>query len=346
MVYNSVLVRGAGPTYSATPGTHPLIPEDVSREIVKSTTEDSAVLSMFKHRTMSSAQQRMPVLATKPQAYFVTGLSGDPRADTGWKQTTSIAWANKFLDAEELAVIVPVPEKLLDDVDYDIWGEIKPEIVEAMAVALDAAVLFGFNSPASWPNSIVEGALAVGNVVIQGTGIDVADDINSVMAAVEIDGFDVNGFFVKNSMKAELRGLRDLNQAFIYQPVTGVANTVYKGTIFGEKAVSSKSGIFEAEIAGDYGRTDGIKAIAGDWSQGIIGIRQDLTWKMLDQAVITDAAGLVIWNLPQQDMVAMRVVARYGFQVPNPINRMNMTETGAGGRYPFAVLQEEGAVIP
>src|SRR6185369_10209627 len=101
-------------------------------------TEDSAVLSMFKHRTMSTAQQRMPVLATKPTAYFVTG-------DTGLKQTTSISWSNKFIDAEELAVIVPVPEKLLDDVDYDIWGEIKPEIVEAMAVALDAAILFGFN---------------------------------------------------------------------------------------------------------------------------------------------------------------------------------------------------------
>jgi len=36
-------------------------------------------------------------------------------------------------------------------------------------------------------------------------------------------------------------------------------------------------------------------------------------------------------------MVAMRVVARYGFQVPNPLNRMNMTEAT---RYPFAVLQE------
>ncbi len=332
MAYANVLTRGAAPTYSATPGTHPLIPEDVSRQIIKATTQKSAVLSMFKKRTMTTAEQRMPVLATKPTAYFVTG-------DTGLKQTTSISWANKFLDAEELAVIIPIPEKLLDDTDYDIWGEIRPEIEEAIAVALDAAILFGFNKPASWPASIVAAAIAAGNTVTQGTGIDVADDINNVMAAVEADGYDVNGFFIRNSVKAELRGLRDANNAFIFQPNNaGLTDTTYRGTIYGEKAVASISGIFEAEDAGTYGRTvNSIKLIAGDWTQGIIGVRQDVTWKMLDQAVITDAAGQIVFNLPQQDMVAMRVVCRYAFQVPNPLNRMNMVEAN---RYPFAVLRD------
>lgn len=334
MSYGAALTRGSGPTYSSTPGTHPLIPEDVSREIIKSTTQASAVLSMFKHRTMSRAEQRMAVLASKPTAYFVNG-------DTGLKQTTSISWANKFLDAEELAVIVAIPEKLLDDVDYDLWGEIKPEIIEAMGIALDAAVLFGYNKPASWPASIVSAAIAAGNTVTQtaqSSTHDVADDINSTMAAVEIDGYDVNGFFIRNSMKAELRGLRDVNHQFIFQPPSGLSDTVYKGTIFGEKAVSSMSGIYEAEDAGTYGRAaNSVKLIAGDWSQGIVGIRQDLTWKMLDQSVITDNNGLIVFNLPQQDMVAMRVVARYAFQVPNPINRMNLTEAT---RYPFAVMRD------
>src|SRR5688500_6551024 len=158
------------------------------------------------------------------------------------------------------------------------------------------------------------------------------------MAAVEADGYDVNGFFIRNTMKAELRDLRDSQRGLIFQPNVGVSNAVYKGTIWGEKAVSSMAGLFEEENAGTYGRAaNSVKLIAGDWSQGLIGIRQDLTWKMLTESVITDSEGAIVFNLPQQDMVAMRVVARYAFQVPNPINRMQLTEAN---RYPFAVLRD------
>jgi hypothetical protein len=64
-------------------------------------------------------------------------------------------------------------------------------------------------------------------------------------------------------------------------------------------------------------------------------MRQDITFKILDQAVITDAGGLVIYNLPQQDMVALRAVIRLGFALPNPINRVNQT---AGTRLAFSAL--------
>lgn len=332
MSYNNVLTRGSGPTYSSTPGTHPLIPESVSDEIIQTTTEQSAAVALFPHRPMSTQQTRMPVLATKPFAYFVSG-------DTGLKQTTSQSWANKFLDAEEIAVIVPVPEKLIDDTKYDIWGQVKPQIIEAVGVTLDAAVFFGYNKPSTWPAAIVVAALAAGSTVTQGSGVDVAADINSVMAAIEADGYEVTGFFMRNSMKAELRGLRDTTRAFLFQPnEPGLTNTVYKGMIYGEKAVASKSGIFEEEDLGTYGRAaNSIKLLAGQWDQGLLGVRQDITWKMLDQATINDADGNIIFNLPQQDMLALRCVCRYAFQVPNPINRMSPTEAT---RYPFAVLRD------
>jgi HK97 family phage major capsid protein len=333
MSYGSSVVRGSGPTYSTTVGTHPLIREDASTDILKAAIQKSAVMAMFRHRNMGKQQQRMPVLAAKATAYFVSG-------DVGLKQTTKISWDNKFLDAEEIAVIVPIPEKLLDDADYNIWAEVKPELEEAIGVTLDAAVLFGFNKPSIWPSDLCTAAIAAGNTVTQGSGVDIADDINSMMAAVEIDGYEVNGFFIRASMKGELRGLRDTNGAFIFQaPATsGLSNTVYKGTIYSEKAVSGMSGLFEAEDAGTYGRSaNSVKAIAGDWNQGMLGIRQDLTYKMLDQAVINDDQGRVVWNLPQQDMVALRVVTRLAFQVPNPYNRM---ATSASTRYPFSVLRD------
>jgi hypothetical protein len=48
-----------------------------------------------------------------------------------------------------------------------------------------------------------------------------------------------------------------------------------------------------------------------------------------------DAGGNTIYNLAQQDMVALRGVMRLGFALPNPINRLQPV---AASRAPFSVL--------
>ena len=64
-------------------------------------------------------------------------------------------------------------------------------------------------------------------------------------------------------------------------------------------------------------------------------MRQDLTYKLLDQAVLSDETGKVIYNLAQQDMVAMRVTARFAYATAVPATR-----TGGSNPFPFAVLQD------
>jgi hypothetical protein len=75
--------------------------------------------------------------------------------------------------------------------------------------------------------------------------------------------------------------------------------------------------------------------IAGDFSQAILGVRSDITWTLITQGVITDENKDIIYNLPQQDMVALRAVFRVAFAVPNVVNRDN---PDAETRYPFARL--------
>lgn len=66
------------------------------------------------------------------------------------------------MNAEELAVLVPVPDSIASDADYDIWGEVQPRIQEAMGKAIDRAIFFGVNAPASWPTNLKSAAIAAG----------------------------------------------------------------------------------------------------------------------------------------------------------------------------------------
>ena len=93
-------------------GAESLIPVQESNEIIQGVVSQSAVLTRGKKlANMTSKQYKMPVLDMLPIAYFVNG-------DTGQKQTTKQAWDKKFITAEEIAVIVPVPEAVLDAVSY------------------------------------------------------------------------------------------------------------------------------------------------------------------------------------------------------------------------------------
>lgn len=315
-----------------------LIPEDVQRDILSNVAATNPLLQLARRLPdMPTSQRRMPVLSSLATAYFVTG-------DTGLKQSTEINWANKYIDAEELAVIVPVPEAVLDDVAYDIWAEVRPEIVNAINYAIIRAVLFGTNIPATWTTNmgaagLLAGIVAASQTVDLSTQISAGDDMydvllgaSGVVSLVEADGFMVTGHIASLSMRGKLRGVRTK----VYNGSTTVAGgepmftTMPQGTtnyaIDGQPIYFPTDGSIDAATALDF---------AGQWNQLVWAMRQDITFKILDQAVIQDSGGNIIYNLAQQDMVALRAVIRLGFALPNPINRVN---TSSSTRFPFAAL--------
>lgn len=308
-----------------------VVPEDVSSEIIQATTQASAALSLFPSIRMSQKTRRLPVLSALPTAYWIDGAH-DPSSDTGYKKTTQMAWDKKYITAEELAVIVPVPEAVLDDSTFDIFGEVKPRLAEAMARKIDGAVFSGDDAPASWGGNGFLGlgpqADAAGNSTVLGTATQgeggVAEDLNQLFAQVEKDGFDVSSVAAERTFRAVLRSARDTTGQKLAD-ISADGASVLGATV---KFVIPHS----LDATGD-----GYVAVAGDRSQGILGLRQDMQYKLLTEAVIQDAdTGDIIYNLAQQDMVALRVTFRCGFQVANPLTLSNENENT---RYPFAVLK-------
>jgi len=300
-----------------------LIPEEVSTAMLATATTQSAVLSQFRRVPVGRAQVRFPVLSVLPVAYFVGG-------DTGLKQTTEMNWSNKFLNIEEVATIMPVPDNVLADVDVNIWDEALPYLTEAFGRAVDAAVFFGTNSPGSWPTNISAAAAAAGNTVTEGAAAAAGGffgDIDNVISKVEDDGFDVSGFVSARSAKGKLRAARStMGDRLDANRVNGDLTS-----IDGNPVSYPMRGLFPA---GGAAGTN-LRLFAGDFDQFVVGVRQDITMKVLTEAVIQDNTGAIIYNLAQQDMTAIRLTLRLGWQVSNLLNYDQPTEAS---RYPVARL--------
>lgn len=302
-------------------GAESLIPEQQATEIIQGVISQSAVLSMGRRLpNMTSNKYRMPVLDMLPMAYFVNG-------DTGQKKTTKMQWDKKYIVAEEIAVIVPIPEAVLEDSTYDIWGEVRPRIQEAFGKVIDGAAIFGVNKPSSWRDDIVTTATNATSVVTLNSGDNLYDKImgeDGSIAMVEKSGYFVTGHMADISMRAKLRGLKDTD-----------GNPIFKSDMQGATNYSLDGSPMTFPNNGSFDKSKALM-ISGDFSQLVYAIRKDITFKLFTEGIVQNTDGTIAYNLMQQDMVALRAVMRLGWEIPNPINSL---ETDKSKRCPFSVLK-------
>lgn len=285
-----------------------LIDEQVSKEIIEGVIKKSKAMSMFKRLpNMTSNKTKIRVLDALPLVYW-------QGSDNARKQITKMAWDKKYIVAEEMAVIVPIPENVLDDADYDIWGEVKPRIEEAAGKKFDQAVFTGVDKPAGFRADLLTSAINVGAKVTPQDTMYLS--IDKAMSFVEESGYEPTGILGGMNVKSAFRTMLDNNG----QPIKGTE-------IDSLSRAYVDNGAWDKTIA---------QMLVGDFSQAVYAIRQDITFKVLDQAVIQDpATGEILYNLAQDDMVALRVTMRLGWEVPNPINSLQPDESV---RFPFAVI--------
>ena len=296
--------------------TDVLVPDQVINEIIAEPPKQGVIRSRARTIRLSAKKAKQPVLASLPDAYWVDG-------DTGLKQTSKNTWANTTITAEELAVIVPIPDALVDDANVPLWDQVKPLLVEALDKKVDGAAIFGVDKPDSWPTAIVPAAIAAGNVVTAGTGADLGVDVAKLGELVALDGFGINGFATQPGLQWQLVGLRNANGTPIYTP--SLASGSPSG-LYGYPLNEVLTGAWNPAVA---------TMLAADWTKFVCGVRQDVTFDIFSEGVISGADGKVILNLMQQDTKALRVVFRVGFQVANPMTRVQPDGTK---RYPAGVI--------
>ena len=301
------------------------IPTEEVGELLKVMPEESVLLKRARRQPMSTKTVKQTIMTTFPDAYWVDG-------DTGLKQTTKQSFSQPTMTAEELAVIAVVPDAVIDDSSLPIWETLRPYLAEAIGKKVDAAAIYGTDKPASWPLALVPGAIAAGVITpgnLAATPADERKDAGQLVADLGLKmardaGANLSGLIAQAGTGWELDRIRDADRRPIYDGVAGAL----RGVPFDEL----KNGAWSDVGTGDTA----VPLIGVDWSQVYVGIRQDITVKMLDQAVISDAAGKVVFNLAQQDAKALRIVFRVGYQAVMPVNHQ---QTDAAKRFPAGVIR-------
>jgi len=294
-----------------------LISPEESNEIIQAVVENSAALRVMKRLpNMGTNVREYPIMDSYPIAGFVEG-------DTGLKATTTMKWTKDKIVAGEIAAIVAIPDNVAADSSYDIFAQMRPRLIEAAGKVADEAIFFGKNKPADWRAGLVQSAVDAGNVVTATTDIykDVFD-VGGLIAKVEEDGYFPDSILSGIEMRAKLRGLKDGDGRPLF------LENMHQGaqyTLGGMNMDFPRNGMWDPTQA---------LMITGDWRQAVYAIRQDVTFKIFYSGVISDDDGKVIYNLMQNDMKAIRMVLRLGWNILNPINAVNPDGTT---RFPFAV---------
>lgn len=266
-----------------------LIGEEYAGQILKTATAASSALTAFPRYNMGTKTTNIPVLATLPTAGWVTDTD-----NTAIKSTSKVTWANKTLVAEEIAVIVPVHENTLDDATDDVLADIAAVGGQAIGKALDEAVFFGVNKPASWTSAALSVAATSAGQVFEVGSLE--DDLwgshLQAAAAIADAGFDPTTVVARRSLQFQIANLRNTDGDLVLQG----------GNLSGFDTVWNRNGAWDGDTA---------ISIVVDPSRVRIGVRQDVTVKLLDQATITDGDGVI--NLAERDMIGLRFKARFAY---------------------------------
>ena len=297
------------------------VPTDKAAGIMGFVAKGSALIPQSKLEPMTAPTKEFTFWANTPSAYWV---------GEGKRIKTSVAtFLTAKMEAHKIGVIIPCTKEKLNDTVINVFEEMKQPVADAIQQKVDMAGLFGIDSPFQF--NLFDNAVKNGMYVVDGTNGALDLDVSDVMALVEEEGLDVTGFIAHTGIKNRLRKLRDGDGNQLYVDGTNTRE-FYNVPITFAKGKAS----FDREKA---------QLFAGDWSKSLVGVYQGLEYETLKEATLQDT----LWtdgkplSLAEQDMIALKITARFAFL---PVNEKAFAILATKGTTPGQLVNIPIAAYP
>lgn len=261
------------------------LPTEVSDTIIAKVQEGSAVMRLARKIDLPGLGLTIPVITSDPEAEWVT--------ETNEKPVKRPGLSTKTMQAYTLAVIVPFSNQFKSNM-AGLYNAIVERLPLALAQKFDATVFHGTAPGSNFDTFAAATAQSLGSNAYQGL-VNADEDIAT-------HGGITNGYVISAQGKSKLLRAVDTTGRPIF------INNVSEGAvpmILGAKTVMNKAA-YKAVSGGDD-----VLGIAGDWSQALYGVAQNLSLSISDQATLTDGETTI--NLWQRNMFAVRAEIEVGF---------------------------------
>lgn len=278
------------------------LPADLSREIMQTAVGESAIMQLAKRVVLPGRGLDIPTITGDPEAEWVTETDAKPVKNPGVGM--------KNMRGFTLSVILPFSNQFRRDL-AGLYDNIVARLPGALGMKFDRTVIGAVAAPGAGFDNL---STATAQSLLKTLNADAYSGLVAAKKDIAAHGGVVNGWALGPQGESLLLEARDGdNRPFFLGNVADAAISRILGAptktgrgIYVAGTAAGASGAGSPEIVG----------IAGDWSQAMYGIVEDVQISISDQATLTyldDGNNTVTINLWQRNMFAVRCEIEAGF---------------------------------
>jgi len=284
-----------------------ILPKEVSAEIWAKALEESAIMRLARRVNLPGPGITIPMITADAAAAWV--------AESTEKAVSEASLDGKVLTPHKLAVIEIFSNEFRRDLPA-VYTELARRLPNSIGKKFDETVFAGVAPGSGF--DVLTSSTAV-NIEDTTGGKTVYKNLVSVLSTIATTDAELTGWAMSPKADAVLLGSVDSSGRPIFIPNATDDRVI--GSLLGSPVVRTRR-------AYKQGVDNDVLGFAGDWSQAVWGMVNEIGFSISEEATINDGTNQI--NLWQRNCFAIRVEAELAFGVMDANAFVKLTGTATG----------------